>query len=57
VRIGLFRMMVYEITFDGYDALSAVPRRSRPDDVGWGLGKRPLINVSWEAAVARGCVA
>ena len=36
----------YPVTFDDYDQFR------QPDDAGLGRGKRPVINVSWEEAVA-----
>jgi len=42
----------YETTFDEYDAFcSAIGKRSLSDS-GWGRGKRPVINVSWNDATA-----
>ena len=49
-----FAVGVYEVTFDEWEAC----RRGggcpgyRPDDEGWGLGRRPVINVSWNDAQA-----
>ncbi len=43
----------YEVTFDEYDAFcNATGRRWKPDDQGWGRGSRPVINVSWNGAIA-----
>ncbi len=41
----------YEVTFEEYDAFCAATGREKPDDEGWGRGKRPVINVSWYDAV------
>ena len=41
----------YEVTFEEYDAFCAATGRQKPDDRGWGRGKRPVINVSWYDAV------
>jgi len=42
----------YEITFDEYDVFCEATGRSKPDDEGWGRGNRPVINVSWNDAIA-----
>ena len=43
-----FAMGRFEVTFEEYDAFCDATQRPKPDDAGWGLGKRPVINVSWE---------
>ncbi|MCY3682171.1 MAG: SUMF1/EgtB/PvdO family nonheme iron enzyme [Gemmatimonadetes bacterium] len=52
VRIASFEMSKYEITFEEYDAFTDATGRERAYDPGWGRGRRPVINVSWEDAVA-----
>ncbi len=47
-----FYMGRYEVTFDEYDAYCAATGTTEPGDRGWGRGKRPAINVSWNDAVA-----
>ena len=42
----------YPVTFDEYDAFCAATQREKPADNGWGRGKRPVINVSWNDATA-----
>jgi formylglycine-generating enzyme required for sulfatase activity len=44
----------FEITFDEWDACVAGGGCGsyRPDDQGWGRGKQPVVNVSWEDATA-----
>jgi formylglycine-generating enzyme required for sulfatase activity len=42
----------YEITFDQYDKYCKEDNKDKPDDVGWGRGKRPVINVTWHNAAA-----
>jgi formylglycine-generating enzyme required for sulfatase activity len=37
-----------EVTFDEWDACASCTRSKPPDDEGWGRGKRPVINVSWD---------
>ena len=50
VTIGYaFAVGVYEVTFAEWDACvrAGACGRYRPDDEGWGRGRRPVINVSW----------
>ncbi len=49
-----FAIGVYEVTFDEWDACVAAGGCNgyRPDDDGWGRGRRPVINVSWDDAQA-----
>ena len=42
----------YAVTFDEYDRFCAATRRKKPSDNGWGRGRRPVIHVSWEDALA-----
>ena len=42
----------YETTFDEYDAFCEAMGRSKPSDWGLGRGSRPVIEVSWNDAVA-----
>ena len=41
-----------EVSFDEYDRFAKETGRQLPNDQGWGRGKRPVINVSWDDAVA-----
>ena len=47
-----FAIGVYEVTFSEWDACvnAGGCRGYRPDDEGWGRGRRPVIEVSWEDA-------
>ncbi|OQW38839.1 MAG: hypothetical protein A4S08_08725 [Proteobacteria bacterium SG_bin4] len=45
-----FEIGKYEVTFDEYDAFANDTQRQLPSDAGWGRGKRPVINVSWNDA-------
>ena len=47
-----FAVGKYEVTFDEWDACVSAGGcgEYRPDDEGWGRGRRPVINVSWEDA-------
>ncbi len=47
-----FALGRYAVTFDKYDAFCAATGRQKPDDAGWGRGRRPAINVSWGDASA-----
>jgi formylglycine-generating enzyme required for sulfatase activity len=42
----------HEVTFDEYDRFARASGRELPDDNGWGRGRRPAINVSWDEAKA-----
>ena len=55
VRIGRpIAVGKYEVTFEEWDACVAGGgcRGYRPSDEGWGRGRQPVINVSWEDAKA-----
>ena len=47
-----FAVGVYEVMFDEWDACAhrGGCGRYRPSDLGWGRGRHPAINVSWEDA-------
>ena len=47
-----FEMGKYEVTFDEYDLFAAATGRDKPSDQGWGRGTRPVINISWDDAIA-----
>lgn len=48
-----FALGKYPVTFEEWDAaLRAGAELHKPDDEGWGRGKRPVINVSWQDAQA-----
>jgi serine/threonine-protein kinase PpkA len=42
----------FEITFNEYDFFALATNRSLPADMGWGRGDRPVINISWDDAIA-----
>jgi formylglycine-generating enzyme required for sulfatase activity len=50
----LFAISKYEVTFDEWDVCVADGgcNRHRPSDEGWGRGRQPVINVSWDDAKA-----
>ena len=49
-----FAVGQFELTFDEWDACVADGGCNgyKPDDEGWGRGRRPVINVSWDDAKA-----
>ncbi len=52
VCVDGFWMGKHEVTFDQYDRFCEETGREKPDDGGWGRGRRPVINVSWHDAKA-----
>lgn len=52
VKIDAFAISAYEISFEQYDVFARSTGRELPEDQGWGRGARPVINVSYEDAVA-----
>ena len=52
VRVEAFGLSKYEVTFEEYDRFTEAIGRGRVEDEGWGRGRRPVINVSWNDAEA-----
>lgn len=52
VTIRSFELSKYEITFNEYDRFATATGRERPHDKGWGRGRRPVVNVSADDAMA-----
>ncbi|VAW78525.1 Phage protein [hydrothermal vent metagenome] len=52
VRLRSFAIAANEITFDEYDAFARAAGRDLPSDDGQSRGKWPVVNVSWEDALA-----
>jgi formylglycine-generating enzyme required for sulfatase activity len=52
VTLDGFYMGKYSVTFEEYDRYCEATGAKKPDDEGWGRGKRPVINVSWNDAQA-----
>lgn len=50
-----FAIGKYQVTFDEYYQFCEATERDKPNDAGWGLGRRPVINVGWKDAVAYCC--
>lgn len=52
VELSAFAIGKYEITFAEYDRFAQATNRELPADAGWGRGRQPVINISWDDAVA-----
>lgn len=52
VQVESFALSKYEVTFEEYDRFTGAAGRDSPGDEGWGRGRRPVLNVSWDDAVA-----
>ena len=52
VNIDSFVLSKFEVTFEEYDLFTDATGRERADDKGWGRGRLPVINITWEDAVA-----
>lgn len=52
VSIERFSISKYEVSFDEYRVFAEATEREIPHDNIWGRGNRPVINVSWDDAVA-----
>ncbi|CAK0779867.1 formylglycine-generating enzyme [Gammaproteobacteria bacterium] len=50
--VGEFALGRYEVTFEEYDRFAQATDRPLPDDAGFGRGRQPVINITWEDAVA-----
>jgi formylglycine-generating enzyme required for sulfatase activity len=45
-----FAIGKFEVTFDEYDLFCEATKHKKTDDEGWGRGKLPVINVTWDDA-------
>ncbi len=52
VTLDAFKMSKYEVSFEQYDMFCELTGRPMVSDNGWGRGKMPVINVSWDDAAA-----
>lgn len=52
VTLSHFGIGQYPVTFAEYDRFCEATHREKPNDRGWGRGRRPVINVSWDEAQA-----
>ncbi len=46
-----FAIGKYEVMFHEYDRFATATGHTLPNDQGWGRGRRPVINVSWQDAM------
>ncbi|MCB9294089.1 MAG: formylglycine-generating enzyme family protein [Lewinellaceae bacterium] len=51
VTVSDFYLAIHETTFDEFDAFCDATGRDKPNDQGWGRGRRPAINVDWYDAI------
>ncbi|MCB1766768.1 MAG: SUMF1/EgtB/PvdO family nonheme iron enzyme, partial [Candidatus Competibacteraceae bacterium] len=52
VTLSHFGIGQYPVTFEEYDRFCEAMHRDKPNDQGWGRGRRPVIDVSWDDAQA-----
>ena len=52
VGIGTFAIGAHEVTFAEHERFCRGTRCRLPDGGGWGRGRRPVVNVSWQDAQA-----
>ncbi len=52
VLLDGFLIGATEVTFEEYDRFVDATGRRSPNDFGWGRGRRPVVDVSWEDARA-----
>jgi formylglycine-generating enzyme required for sulfatase activity len=50
VTVKPFAVGTCEVTFEEYDRFAQATKRSLPEDYGWGRGRRPVMNLSWQDA-------
>ena len=50
VELDNFALSRYPITFEEYDLFCIATENRKPSDNGWGRGRRPVVDVSWEDA-------
>ncbi|MCB0375931.1 MAG: SUMF1/EgtB/PvdO family nonheme iron enzyme, partial [Sinomicrobium sp.] len=51
LKLNSFAIGRYPVTFEEYDAFCEAAGREKPEDEGWGRGRRPVIYVDWYDAV------
>ncbi len=51
VKLNSFAIGRYPVTFEEYDAFCEAAGREKPEDRGWGRGRRPVIYVDWYDAL------
>jgi len=50
VELGPFYISKFEITFEQFDAFTESTGKVQRNDLGWGRGDNPVVDVSWEDA-------
>ncbi len=50
VELDDFALSRYSVTFEEYDLFCKATDSRRPADNGWGRGRRPVVDVSWQDA-------
>ena len=50
VYLDAYKISKYEVTFKIYDRYCEETNAAKPNDMGWGRGNRPVINVTWDEA-------
>jgi formylglycine-generating enzyme len=51
VTLDAYRIGKYQVTFEEYDFFCDETNRVKPEDEGWGRGRRPVIYVNWQDCV------
>ncbi len=52
VSIRPFAVSVYEVTFEDYYRFAQATRHRKPDNNGWDIKTHPVVDVSWNDAIA-----
>ena len=52
VHIDSFYMSKFEITYEQFDQFARLTGMQQRNDMGWGRGNRPVVDVSWDDAAA-----
>ena len=52
VRISSFMVSIYEVTFEEYYRFAQATGRRKPKSNGWDLKTHPVVDVSWDDAIA-----
>ncbi|WPD24715.1 MAG: formylglycine-generating enzyme family protein [Candidatus Electrothrix scaldis] len=50
VELNNFALGRYPVTFEEYDLFCVATGNRKPSDNGWGRGKRPVVDISWQDA-------
>jgi formylglycine-generating enzyme required for sulfatase activity len=52
VYVDAYYIDKHPVTFEQYDRFCEATVREKPNDQGWGRGRQPVINVTWDDAAA-----